>query len=53
MFYLRTHFIYGSVVSDMTKDLSDSERGNPLPSLGGLFFPISSKGSFIRTIPQT
>ena len=30
----------------MVKDHSDSERGNPLPSLHGLF-PISSKGSFI------
>ena len=29
---------------------SDSERGNPLLPLHGLFFPISSKGSFICTI---
>ena len=47
-----THFIYGYVASDMGKDLSDSERGNPLPP-HGLLFPISSKGSFMCTIPQT
>ena len=39
-------------VGHMVKDHSDSERGNPLPP-HGLFFPISSKGSFICTIPQT
>ena len=39
-FYLR---LYG--VRHMIKDHSDSERGNPLP--------ISSKGSFTCTIPQT
>ena len=34
MFYLTTHsthFIYGYMASDMVKDHSDSERGNPLP----------------------
>ena len=40
----------------MVKDHSDSERererGNPLPP-HGLLFPISSKGSFIYTVPQT
>ena len=46
-FYLR---LYG--VGYMVKDRSDSERGNPLPP-HGLLFPISSKGSFICTIPQT
>ena len=54
MFYLTTHsthFIYG--VRDMVKDHSDSERGNPLPPLHELLFPISSKGSFICIIPQT
>ena len=35
----------------MVKDHSDSERGNPLPP-HGLLFPISSKGSFICTIPE-
>ena len=34
------------MASDMVKDHSDSERGNPLPP-HRLFFPISSKGSFI------
>ena len=46
-FYLR---LYG--VRHMVKDHSDSERGNQLPP-HGLLFPISSKGSFICTIPQT
>ena len=36
----------------MVKGHSDSERGPPLPP-HGLLFPISSKGSFISTIPQT
>ena len=57
VFYLTTHstdFIYGYMASDiiMVKDHSDSERGNPLPPLNGLLFPISSKGSFICTIPD-
>ena len=42
--------LYG--VRHMVKDHSDSERGNPLPSLG-LLFSINRKGSFICTIPQT
>ena len=46
-FYLR---LYG--VGHMVKYHSDSEIGNPLPP-HGLLFPISSKGSFICTIPQT
>ena len=46
-FYLR---LYG--VRHMIKDHSDSEKGNPLPPHRPLF-PISSKGSFICTIPQT
>ena len=46
-FYLR---LYG--VRHMVKDHSDSEKGNPLPP-HELLFPISSKGSFICTIPQT
>ena len=55
MFYLMihsTHFIYGYIASDMVKDHSDSERGNPLPP-HGLLFLISNKGSFICTVPQT
>ena len=46
-FYL---LLYG--VSYMVKDHSDSERGNPLPP-HRLLFLISSKGSFMCTIPQT
>ena len=54
MFYLMTHstrFIYGymALYRHMVKDHSDSEKGNP----HWLLFPISSKGSFICTIPQT
>ena len=56
MFYLMTHsthFIYGYYgVRHMVKGHSDSERGNPLLS-HKLLFLISSKGSFIGTIPQT
>ena len=55
MFYLTTHsthFIYGYMASDIVKDNSDSKRGKPLQP-HGLLFPISSKGSFICTIPQT
>ena len=47
-FYLR---LYG--IRHMVEDHSDSERGNLLPPLYGLFFLISSKGSFICTIPHT
>ena len=46
-FYLR---LYG--VIHMVKDHSDSEKGNPLPP-HRLLLSISSKGSFICTIPQT
>ena len=46
-FYLQ---LYG--VRHMVKDHSDSEKGNPLP-LHRLLLSISSKGSFICTIPQT
>ena len=45
-FYLR---LYG--VRHLVKDHSDSEKGNLLPP-HKLLFPISSKGSFICTIPQ-
>ena len=46
-FYL---LLYG--VRHMVKDHSDSEKENPLPP-HRLLFPISSKGSFLCTIPQT
>ena len=57
MFYLTahsTHFSYGFIygVRHIVKDHSDSEKGNPLPT-HRLLFPISSKGSFMCTIPQT
>ena len=55
MFYLTTHsrhFVYGYMVSDMLKDHSYSRRENWLPLLHGLFFLISSKGSFICIILQ-
>ena len=56
MFYLTTHsthFIYTFyMASDMVKDHSDSEKGNPLLP-HRLLFPINSKGSFICTIQQT
>ena len=42
IFYLR---LYG--VGHKVLDHSDSERGNPMPSLHGLFFQNSSEGSFI------
>ena len=41
-FYLR---LYG--IRHMVKDHSDSEKGNLLPPLHRIFFPISSKSSFI------
>ena len=44
-FYLR---LYG--IRHMVKDHSDSKRGNPLLQ-HRLLFPISSKGSFICTVP--
>ena len=46
-----THFIYGYMASDMVKDHSDSERGNPLPP-HGLLFSITSKGSFKSFFPS-
>ena len=46
-YYLR---LYG--VSHMVKDHINREKENPL-SPHRLLFPISSKGSFICTIPQT
>ena len=46
-FYLRLYRF-----RHMVKDHSDSEKGNPLPP-HRLLLPITSKGSFICTIPQT
>ena len=50
MFYLMrhsTHFIYGYMASDMVKDHSDSERGNPLLP-HGLLFSINSKDFYMH-----
>ena len=55
MFYLTTHsthFINGYMASEMVKDHSDTEKGNPLPP-HRLLLSINSKGSFICTIPHT
>ena len=55
MFYLMmhsTHFIYGYMALDMEKDHSYSKRGNLLLPLLWLLLLISSKGSFICTIPD-
>ena len=41
------------VAEHMVNDNSDRKRGNPMPTLYGLLFPISNKGSFICTIEQT
>ena len=49
---LNTFYLWLYGIRHMVKDHSDSERGNTLPP-HGLLFPISSKGSFICTIPQT
>ena len=49
---LNTFYLWLYGVTHMVKDHSDSKRGNPLPP-HGLLFPISCKGSFICTIPQT
>ena len=52
MFYLTTHsthFIYVIWCGTCAKG---PVRKNPLPSLHGLLFPLSNKGSFICTIPQ-
>ena len=43
---LNTFYIRLYDVGHMAKDHSDSDKGNPLPPLNGLLFPISSKGSF-------
>ena len=48
---LNTFYLWLYGVRHMVKDHSDSERGNPLPPLHGLLFPIS-KDYFICTIPD-
>ena len=49
---LSTFYLPFYGVRHMVKDHSDSERGNPLLP-HGLLFSISSKGSFLCTIPHT
>ena len=49
---LNTFYLWLYGVRHMVKDHSDSEKGNPLPP-HRLLLSISSKGSFICTIPQT
>ena len=44
---LNTFYLRLCGVGHMIKDLSDRKRGNLLPALNELLFPISSKGSFI------
>ena len=48
---LNTFYLWLYGVRHMVKDHSDSERENLLPP-HSLLFPISSKGSFICTVPQ-
>ena len=47
-----THFIYGYMASDIWQRTTQIVRGYLLLQ-HRLLFPISSKGSFICTIPQT
>ena len=47
---LKTFYLLLYGIGHMVKDHSDSKRGNLLPP-HWLLFPISSKGSFICTIP--
>ena len=49
---LNTFYLWLYGIKHMLKNHSGSERGNLLPPLHGLFFPISSKGTFICIIPQ-
>ena len=48
---LNTFYLWLYGVRHMSKDHSDSEKGNPLPP-HRLLLSINSKGSFICTIPQ-
>ena len=49
---LNTFYIWLYGVVHMVLDYSESERGNLLPPLYRLLFLISSKGSFICTMPE-
>ena len=51
---LNTFYLWFYGIEHMVKEHLNSEKGNSLPSLHGLFFPIRiSKGYFICTISQT
>ena len=52
MFYLTILFLF-TWCQIYGKEPRDNEKGNWLCSLHGLLFLISSKGSFICTIPHT
>ena len=55
IFYLMTRSPHLRILGDghIVKDSSDSKKENPLPIHHGLLFPITSKGSFTCTTPQT
>ena len=48
---LNTFYLQLFGIRHMVKDHSNSEKGNPLPSLYRLLFPISSKGMFYMHHP--
>ena len=50
---LNTFYLWLFGMGHMVKDHWDGDRGNLLPPLHGLLFLISSKESFICTVPQT
>ena len=53
LFNLNDALLYDVGHNIMIKNHSYSKRGNLLPTLHGLLFPISNKASFICTILQT
>ena len=50
---LNTFYLWLYGIRSMVKNHLERKRENLLRPLKELFFPISSKGSFIRTFPQT
>ena len=57
IFYLMTHSTHFNIIIIRRRTYDKGpfrhRAWNPLPPLHGLLFSISSKGSFISTIPQT
>ena len=47
---LKTFYLRLNGIGLMVKDNLDSKRGNPLPPLNGLIFPISSKVFFLYVL---